>query len=136
MFKDHEHFVELLHGKTRYFEMGSGKALILLHGVGYTSGATSWLKNIEALSQRFRVLAPDMLGWGTGGRVQRHLAFPYLVEFLRQFQDALSIERSHLVGHSLGGWVSQIFSYESPQRVEQLVLVASAATTAALSSRP
>ena len=130
LLQDTEKFVEMTHGKSRYFEKGSGEPVILLHGVGYTGGGTSWYRSIEPLSAHFRVLALDMLGWGPGDRVERHLAFPYLVEHVREFQDALGIERSHIVGHSLGGWVAQIFAYESPERVNKLALVASAGHSA------
>jgi pimeloyl-ACP methyl ester carboxylesterase len=47
------------------------------------------------------------------------------VDFVREFQDALGIERSNIVGHSMGGWVASLFAYESPDRVNKLVLVAS-----------
>jgi pimeloyl-ACP methyl ester carboxylesterase len=129
-FKDSERFAEMTHGKTRYLEKGSGDTVILIHGVDYTGGATSWYKNIDPLAEHFRVLAIDMLGWGPGDRVERHLAFPYLVGHLREFQDVVGIERCHIVGHSLGGWVGQIFAYESPERVDKLVLVASAGHSA------
>ena len=131
---DSERFVEMTHGRSRYFEKGSGAPVILLHGVGYTGGGTSWYRSIDELSKHFRVLALDMLGWGPGERVERHLAFPYLVEHVREFQDVLGLERSHIVGHSLGGWVGQIFAYESPERVDKLVLVATAGHSATVVS--
>jgi pimeloyl-ACP methyl ester carboxylesterase len=123
-----ERYVTLSHGKTRYIEAGSGPPAILLHGVGFTSGAESWLLNIAALSTRLRVLALDFLGWGAGDRLDLEYSFAYLADFVREFQDALGIDRSHIVGHSMGGWVSSVFAYESPERVDRLVLVASGGT--------
>jgi pimeloyl-ACP methyl ester carboxylesterase len=118
-----EKYVELSHGKTRYLEAGSGHPVILLHGVGFTSAAENWEFNMAPLGERFRVLAPDFVGWGKGDRLDLEYSFAYLVDFVREFQDALEIEHSHIVGHSMGGWVSVLFAYESPDRVDKLVLV-------------
>jgi pimeloyl-ACP methyl ester carboxylesterase len=56
-------------------------------------------------------------------------SFGYLADFVREFQDALGLARSHVVGHSMGGWVASVFAYESPNRVDKLVLVASGGTS-------
>ena len=124
---DHK-YVELSHGKTRYLEAGSGDPVLLLHGVTYTGGGDVWLMNIGPIAQHFRVIAPDFLGWGLGDRLKTEYSFAYLVDFVRELQDALDIERSHVVGHSMGGWVSSVFAYESPNRVNKLVLVGSGGT--------
>ena len=121
-----ERYVELSHGRTRYLEAGSGPPAILLHGVGYTSAADSWFLNIEGLAEAgLRVLAVDCLGWGLGDRLDIEYSFGYIVDFVREFQDALGLARSHIVGHSMGGWIASLLAYESPNRVDRLVLVAS-----------
>jgi pimeloyl-ACP methyl ester carboxylesterase len=120
-----EKYVELSHGRTRYLEAGTGYPTILLHGVGYTSGGDGWFLNIGPLSEKVRVLAVDFLGWGLGDRLDLEYSFAYLVDFVREFQDALGLEKSNIVGHSMGGWVASLFAYESPNRVNKLVLVAS-----------
>lgn len=117
--------VDLSHGRTRYLEAGEGPAVILLHGVGFAPGGDAWLANIGGLSSRLRVLAPDMLGWGPGDQLEQGYSFAYLVDFVREFQDALGLERTHVVGHSMGGWLASLLAYESPQRVDRLVLVGS-----------
>src|SRR6266571_9519447 len=123
-----EKYEELSHGRTRYFEAGSGYPTILLHGVGYTAGGDSWFLNIGPLSQKVRVLAVDFLGWGLGDRLDLEYSFAYLVDFVREFQDAIGLPKSNIVGHSMGGWVASVFAYESPERVNKLVLVASGGT--------
>jgi pimeloyl-ACP methyl ester carboxylesterase len=120
-----EKYVELSHGKTRYLEAGTGHPTILLHGVGFTGGADGWALNIGPLSEKLRVIAPDCVGWGKGDRLDLEYSFAYLVDFVREFQDALGLESSHIVGHSMGGWLASLFAYESPNRVDKLVLVAS-----------
>lgn len=120
-----ERYVDLSHGRTRYIEEGSGPPVILLHGVGFTAGGdASWWPIIGPLAQHYRVLAPDFVGWGPGDRFDREYSFAYLVDFVREFQDALGWERTHVVGHSMGGWIATLFGYESPNRVDRLVLIA------------
>jgi 2-hydroxy-6-oxonona-2,4-dienedioate hydrolase len=85
-----------------YEEAGTGHPVILLHGSG--PGATGWNNfshNIEPLARRFRVLAPDMPGWGasdecTPDRLDH-------VDAALQFMDALGIDRAAFVGNSMGG---------------------------------
>ena len=120
-----EREVELSHGRTRYIDAGSGPPVILLHGVGFTSGGDSWWPVVGPLATRLRVLAPDFMGWGLGDRFDREYSFAYLVDFVREFQDALGLDRTHIVGHSMGGWIATLLAYESPQRIDRLVLVAS-----------
>ena len=118
-----EKYVELSHGKTRYLEAGSGYPTILLHGVGFAGGADNWRLNIGPLSKKLRVLAIDFLGWGKGDRFDRPYSFAYLVDHIREFQDTLGLEKTNIVGHSMGGWIASVFAYESPNRVKKLVLV-------------
>jgi pimeloyl-ACP methyl ester carboxylesterase len=120
-----EKYVTLSHGRTRYLEAGTGYPTVLLHGVNVDAGGDSWRLNIGPLATKLRVLAPDFVGWGLGDRLDREYSFGYLVDFIREFQDALGLEKSNIVGHSMGGWVSTVFAYESPNRVNKLVLVCS-----------
>jgi 2-hydroxy-6-oxonona-2,4-dienedioate hydrolase len=115
-------YVTLSHGKTRYIEAGTGHPVILLHSSGLQSGADDWLLNVPALAQRFRVLAPDMLGWGLGDQLPQEYGFAYLTDFIREFQDALDIPSAHLVGASMGGWLAGLLSYESPNRVDRVIV--------------
>lgn len=116
--------VELSHGKTRYVERGSGSPVIFLHSAGYLSGADNWWPILPALSRRHRCIAIDMLNFGLSEPFDREFSFAYLVDFVREFQDALNLEKTHIVGHSMGGWVGALLSYESPNRVEKFVDIA------------
>jgi pimeloyl-ACP methyl ester carboxylesterase len=123
-----EKYVELSHGKTRYLEAGSGEPVILLHGVDFGAGGDRFEFVMEPLSKHFRAIAPDFMGWGFGDRFPEEYSFAYLVDFVREFQDGVGIEASHIVGHSMGGWVATLFGYESPDRVKKLVLLAAGGT--------
>ena len=118
-----ERYVTLSHGRTRYFEAGVGFPTLLLHGAGFDNGAYVWLPNLPSLAPRLRVLALDSLNWGPGDVLDIELSFAYLVDHVREFMDALGIERANVVGHSMGGWLATLFAYESPERVNKLVLV-------------
>jgi len=118
-----ENQIQLSHGTTYYLEAGQGEPLILLHGVGFYTGGDYWLKNIEELSKYFHVYAPDFVGWGNGDRLPVEYSFSYLADFVREFQDAIGASSTHVVGHSMGGWVAALFGYESPERIRTLTLV-------------
>lgn len=123
-----EVYVAMSHGRTRYFEAGSGEDLILIHGAGFLSGGYSWLGVIPALAEHFHVYAVDCLGFGAGDGLTQPYSFAYLVDHIREFQDVVGIERSHVVGHSMGGWLAVLFAYESPDRVLRMVDVAGGGT--------
>jgi pimeloyl-ACP methyl ester carboxylesterase len=125
-----EKFVDMTHGRTRYWEAGSGYATILIHGAGWTSGCESWAPVIGPLSERLRVLALDCLNWGLGDVLDQEFSFAYLVDHVREFMDALGIDRANVVGHSMGGWILTLLSYESPQRLNKAVNIAGGGTAA------
>jgi len=116
--------VTLSHGKTRYLEAGTGHPVILLHGASVIGGADDWRVTLPFLNERFRVLAPDFIGWPPGDIRDNPTidAFPDMTEFVREFQDALGLRSSHIVGATMGGWIAGLFAYESPNRVDKLVM--------------
>ena len=114
--------VTLSHGKTRYLESGSGEPVILIHGVAVAGGADDWRPALDHLGTSNRFIAPDMIGFPPGDTRDNLDAFPYMVDFIREFQDALGIRHSHLIGATMGGWIAGLFAYESPNRVDKLVM--------------
>jgi pimeloyl-ACP methyl ester carboxylesterase len=123
-----EKTVELSHGKTRYFEAGSGDPLILVHGAGFLGGAEGWIPLMPKLAERFRVLAIDALNFGPSDVFDQEFSFAYMVDHVREFMDALGIEKTNLAGHSMGGWIATLFAYESPERLNKVVLSAAGGT--------
>jgi len=119
-----EKYAEMSHGKTRYFEGGTGFPTILIHGAGIESGADGWLGVFEDLAARLRVISIDSLNWGPGDVFDQEFSFAYQVDHIREFMDVLGIEKANIVGHSMGGWLATLFAYESPDRVNKLILVA------------
>ena len=110
-----EKFAEMNHGKTRYWEAGSGTPTILIHGAGWNSGCENWSLAMAPLSQQLRVLAIDCLNWGTGDVLDQEFSFAYLVDHVREFMDVLGIEQANVVGHSMGGWILTLLQLREPR---------------------
>jgi pimeloyl-ACP methyl ester carboxylesterase len=121
-------YVEMSHGRTRYFEAGEGEPVLLVHGAGFLSGADGWLPVIPGLAENFHVYSVDCLNFGPGDHLEQGFSFAYLVDHLREFQDVMGLESSHLVGHSMGGWLGVLMAYESPNRVRKFVDIAGGGT--------
>ena len=113
-------------GRTIFFtEQGSGEPVVLLHGGGAgASGASNYGRNIDALAERFRVIVPDMPGYGRSTKGIDHSdPFGDLALFVRGFLDALDISRAHLVGNSYGGAAALRCALDRPDRVGRLILM-------------
>ncbi|WP_321815363.1 MULTISPECIES: alpha/beta hydrolase [unclassified Paraburkholderia] len=99
--------------------------LVLLHGIG--SGAASWVQQFEVLGGARRVLAWDAPGYGASTPVAN--ASPIAADYarvLRDWLDALEIERCVLVGHSLGAIIAGAFAAVHAPRVSGLLLISPA----------
>lgn len=106
--------------KIHYVEVGSGPAVILLHGLGGSSRA--WQTNIGPLAEKFHVFVPDQIGFGKSDKPLVNYRIRTYVDFLDQFCKQLKIERASLVGNSMGGWIAAAFTAAFPDRVDKLVL--------------
>ncbi|MEV7289163.1 alpha/beta hydrolase [Streptomyces sp. NPDC093252] len=112
--------------KIHYHEAGEGHPLLLLHGSG--PGATGWSNfgpNLTALADRFRVIAPDMPGWGDSDPVES--ARRDHVDAALQLLDALGIEKAALIGNSMGGLTAIKFAALHPDRISHLVAMGAGA---------
>ncbi len=103
-----------------YVEAGAGSPLVLVHGLG--GSWADWDYQINAFSQHYRVLAPDLRGFGDTPIGQREPGVLQFVEDLRLFLDAAGVDSCLLVGHSMGGAVCLQFALQYPQRVQRLVI--------------
>ena len=99
--------------------------LVLLHGIG--SGAASWVQQFDGLGASRRLLAWDAPGYGASSPVddESPVATHYAT-VLKDWLDALSIERCVLVGHSLGAIIAGAFAAAHSQRVAGLLLLSPA----------
>ena len=123
MLKDLEVQYLTIHGHRRaYVKAGSGPAVLLLHGLGCDH--TTWLPVIAALSRRYTVIAPDLLGHGKSDKPRADYSVGGYANGMRDLLTVLGIDKVTVVGHSFGGGVALQFAYQFPERTERLVLVA------------
>jgi pimeloyl-ACP methyl ester carboxylesterase len=112
-----------IHGHRRAFvKAGSGPALLLLHGLGCDH--TTWLPVLAALSRRYTVIAPDLLGHGRSDKPRADYSLGGYANGMRDLLTVLGIDKVTVVGHSFGGGVAMQFAYQFPERTERLLLVA------------
>jgi pimeloyl-ACP methyl ester carboxylesterase len=110
-------------GQISTLAAGSGRPLLMLHGLGGTKA--SFLPTVAALAPTGRrVIAADLPGFGDS---HKPLGAPYSPKFFSQsviaLMDALELESVDLVGHSMGGRVALEVAMHAPQRVKHLVLM-------------
>lgn len=110
---------------TNYLEMGSGAPLFLLHGSGPgVSAWTNWSTVMPDLAQRFRVIAPDIAGFGfTEFKAGNKYDIKLWVGHLLAIMDGLNVEKASFVGNSFGGALSVGLALFAPDRIEKLVLL-------------
>ncbi len=109
-----------------FLERGQGPPLLLLHGLGACS--FSWRDNLEPLSERYRVLAPDLPAHGrTGLASAADYRLEALAEGVLAFMDSQGVEKAAVAGNSLGGSLALLLARYHPERVAALILLAPAA---------
>jgi len=112
--------------RIRYLEDGptDGKVLILLHGIG--ASAERWSRVIPTLSRDYRVIAPDIIGFGYSDKPALEYTMDFFVDFFKVFLDNLGISKASIIGSSLGGHIATEFAIRFNHIVEKLVLVSPA----------
>ena len=112
---------------TNYHDIGSGEPVFLIHGSG--PGVTAWANwrlTMPVLAERFRVIAPDMVGFGYTERpADIRYTMDGWVEHALGVMDALGLEQTHLVGNSFGGALALALAIRAPHRVKRLALMGS-----------
>ena len=98
--------------------------LILLHGMGST--ASVWLPQLDAFGPSRQVIAWTMPGYGQSPLLPA-LSWRNLAAALANMLDTLSINKAHILGHSIGGMVAQEFYHHFPCRVASLILSSTSA---------
>jgi pimeloyl-ACP methyl ester carboxylesterase len=101
----------------------NGRSVLLLHGKNF-SGAY-WERTVRALAaQGFRVVVPDQVGFGKSSKpVPFQYSLHAMAEHTRGLLEALGVQQTAVVGHSMGGMVAVRFALLAPERTERLVLV-------------
>ena len=102
---------------------GEGPLVLLLHGFPETSRA--WRKQIPALAERFKIVAPDLRGYGASDKPRGVSAYrtSVLADDIVGLIHAFDAERAHVVGHDWGGGVAWTLATLHPEVVERLAVL-------------
>ena len=106
---------------VRLLRGGVGAPLIFLHGA---AGLPGWLPFFEQLAERYEVLAPEHPGFGKSDNPAWIRNVPDLAMYYLDFLDGLRLEKVHLVGHSLGGWIAAELAIRNCSKIASLTLIA------------
>ena len=111
-----------VNGHTIFYTVkGEGRPVLLIHGYG--AGMWVWEKQIEVLSQLYRVYAVDVIGHGFSDRPKILYNPEAYIYSLRDFMDGVGIERATLIGNSMGGGIAWGTAILFPERVDRLILI-------------
>ncbi|TAJ20366.1 MAG: alpha/beta fold hydrolase [Rugosibacter sp.] len=116
---------------TNYHDQGSGEPVLMIHGSGPgVTAFANWRLSMPVLAKKFRVIAPDMVGFGYTERPEgMQYSMTNWVSHALGLMDSLKIERAHIVGNSFGGGLAAALAIRAPERVKRLVLMGSAVTS-------
>ena len=117
-----EKFVEIDGNKIRYLESGSSKkTLVLVHGLGASS--ERWQYVLPFFEKEFHVIVPDLIGFGYSDKPIADYTIDFFSNFLEKFLKTLGIDKTSIIGSSLGGQIGAEFTCQNTDSVEKLVLV-------------
>ena len=113
-----------IHGHRVCFRLsGSGPLIVLVHGI--TGRSEQWVPVMDALGDRYTLLAPDLLGHGESAKPRGDYSLGAYASGIRDLLIALNAEPATIVGHSLGGGIAMQLAYQFPERCNRLVLMSS-----------
>jgi 2-hydroxymuconate-semialdehyde hydrolase len=118
--------VETCGYRTNVHDVGTGPALLLLHGSGAgVSGWANWRGLIPELSPNYRVIVPDLVGFGYT-ETPADFEFRFMESWIEQILallDTLGIERAHILGNSFGGSLALWLASRRPEMFDRLILM-------------
>ena len=118
-------FMDLYGIKIHYTDQGNGDVILLLHGV--LSSLHTFNNWANKLSESHRVIRVDLPGFGlTGPWTDNEYSINRYTEFVKEFMDKLGINKFHIAGSSLGGWIAWEFAVAMEHRIDKMILINSA----------
>jgi 3-oxoadipate enol-lactonase len=103
-----------------YTDTGLGQPVVLLHG--YPFNRSLWNEQVSALSNSYRVITPDLRGFGESDATQGPATMNRMAQDVAELLDHLEISRAVVGGLSMGGYVALAFYKQFPSRVRSLIL--------------
>ncbi|AKG04502.2 oxidoreductase [Salimicrobium jeotgali] len=106
--------------KINYTDEGTGTPIILLHGI--PTWSYLYREVIPRLKQDYRVIAPDLLGYGWSDQRDRFdRSIRVQAKMVLRLMDDLGIDKASIAGHDIAGGVGLILSLEAPERIDKMV---------------
>jgi len=120
----HRRTIQVDDHRVVYSEGGRrGDTVLLLHGFG--ASGDGWNRCAASLTKKYRVVAPDLPGWGASTRLEHaSYAYPAQLDRLQRLTQELKLDRFHIVGHSMGGFMAAAYAARFPGQVMTLGLLA------------
>lgn len=119
---------------VHWHEAGSGRPLILLHGSG--PGVSAWSNfrhNLPVFAQHFRVIMPDLPGFGSSELPELKEVYPLAAaRWVARLMDELEIESAPVVGNSMGGAVAAEMAGHLPERIDRMAIMGSGGLSVSL----
>lgn len=104
-----------------YLEGGNGPVILMLHGITADSG--NWTRFARHFSDRYRVIIPDLPGFGRSSRIDSaSYSIPKQAERIQALMQAFGVKQFHLVGNSMGGYIGAYYAATHPEQVLTLGL--------------
>ncbi len=106
-----------------YVRNGRGIPLVLIHG--YPLDHTIWDKTTPLLEDKFDLILPDLRGFGGSSTVESQYTLTDMAKDIAGLLDHLSVDKTYIAGHSMGGYLALAFARQHPDRLLGLGLVSS-----------
>ena len=107
----------------KFLDKGRGTPLLMIHGFPLTSSA--WNRQVEVLEKKFRVIAPDLRGFGQSEAVGDATSMADFADDLVALMSHLDLSSVVVMGHSMGGYVALNLVTRFPEKIQGLILVGS-----------
>ena len=105
-----------------YYEVaGEGEPVVLIHGL--SESTRLWCRNLPALAKQYRVYLVDLPGFGMMRKFHQYFDLLKAEIWLDGWMQAVGLDVVHLVGHSMGGYISMALAAAYPEKIKRLVLV-------------
>jgi abhydrolase domain-containing protein 6 len=115
------HTVQVDDHRWVYLEGGRGESLLFVHGFGMEKDG--WGLFPKAFSRSYRLILPDLPGFGENSRLESaNYDVPSQAKRLNRFVESLGLNRFHLAGSSMGGYIAGFYASEYPEKVKSLAL--------------
>jgi 2-hydroxy-6-oxonona-2,4-dienedioate hydrolase len=120
--------IEVEKHQIRYYDISNSSLnltpIVLLHGLG--GSADRWKKVIPYLSTKYRLIIPDIIGFGYSEKPHVEYTIEFFINFIKKFLNLLNISDVNIIGSSFGGLLALEYAIKYKPEIKKLVLVSPA----------